>query len=143
MDDRVYDLEKSINGFLKEIDQFSLHGPISSRRIFQELQQQVYTLCAPYVARVRLIETQGEIPGELQRDVEEVDHAGVTLTRDVDMLLEGGELLGDGSLEGEVGEGLVAGEHKGIEAAVDEPTGDEPTGDEPTGDEQATNPRHR
>ena len=135
MDDRVHDLEKSINGFLKEIDQFSLHGPISSRRIFQELQQQVHTLCAPYVARVRLIETQGEIPGELQRDVEEADHAGVTLTRDVDMLLEGGELLGDGSLEGEVGEGLVAGEHKGIEAAVDQPTGDEPTGDEPTGEE--------
>ena len=34
MDDRVYDLEKSINGFLKEIDQFSLYGPILSRRIF-------------------------------------------------------------------------------------------------------------
>ena len=135
MDNRVYDLEKSINGFLKEIDQFSLHGPISSRRIFQELQQQVHTLCAPYVARVRLIEMQGEIPGELQRDVEEVDHAGVTLTRDVHMLLEGDESLGDGSLEGEVGEGLMAGEHKGIEAAVDEPTGEEATGEEDTDEE--------
>ena len=67
--------------------------------------------------------------------MEEVDYAGVILIRDVDMLLEGGELPGDGSLEGEVGEGLVAGEYKGIEAAVDQPTGDEPTGDEAIGEE--------